>query len=88
MAVLLNTRHERFAQAVASGSSPTNAYVSAGYKKAGAAQNAARLLRDDKVRARLTELQTSIAASVVTLEISNRNARLQAQQERCSYCAR
>ena len=82
MAVLANTRHEQFAQALVSGLNATSAYISAGYKKAGAAQNAARLIKNDKVCARIRELQTTVAAGVIQLEISNRNARVQALNDR------
>ena len=81
MAVLPNIRHEQFAQALVSRLNATNAYISAGYKKAGAAQNAARLIKNDKVCARVRELQTTIAAGVIALEISSRNARVQALQD-------
>ena len=81
MPVLPNIRHEQFAQALASGLNATNAYISAGYKKAGAAQNAARLIKVDKVCARVKELRTTIAAGVIQLEISSKNARVQALQD-------
>jgi phage terminase small subunit len=43
MAVLTNSKHEQFAQAVAKGVSATKAYVSAGYSDKGAKQSAARM---------------------------------------------
>jgi hypothetical protein len=82
MAALSNTRHELFAEGVARGLNATNAYVAAGYGKKGARQNATRLMtRDGKIRARIEELRTTITAGVIALEISNRNARVQALQD-------
>jgi phage terminase small subunit len=67
MPVLSNSRHERFAQALASGKSQSEAYVAAGYKYD--EPNASRLTRNDKIRARVTELQGNVAKRVeVTLE--------------------
>jgi hypothetical protein len=39
-------------------------------------------MTDDNICARIKELQTFIAAGVIALEISNRNARVQALQDR------
>jgi phage terminase small subunit len=55
MAVLTNSKHEHFAQEVTKGVSATKAYVSAGYFKAGAKQNASRLITNDGVCARIKE---------------------------------
>jgi phage terminase small subunit len=47
MPVLTSSKHEKFAQLVASGVNATKAYVSAGYSKVAAAQNAHRLITND-----------------------------------------
>lgn len=57
--VLSNPRHERFAQELASGKPQSAAYEAAGYKPD--EPNASRLTRNDKVRARVAELQTKAA---------------------------
>lgn len=54
MPVLPNARHERFAQALSSGMSASEAYKEAGYKADDA--NAARLTRNDQIRDRVAEL--------------------------------
>jgi phage terminase small subunit len=62
MAVLKNTRHEAFAQALARGANQTEAYVLAGYDGGSAATpNAARLITNDKVKARVAELKVRAA---------------------------
>lgn len=55
MTVLTNPKHERFAQALAKGKSQAEAYAEAGY--APSEPNASRLTRNDKVQARVAELQ-------------------------------
>ena len=80
MAVLTNSKHEHFALEVTKGVSATKAYVSAGYSKAGAKQNASRLITIDEVSARIKELQATISEGVVSLEIRKRSARVQALQ--------
>ena len=57
MPILKNIRHEHFAQGVAKGMSQTQAYIEAGYASSGAEQNASRLMSNDKVAARVAELQ-------------------------------
>lgn len=59
MPVLKNAKHERFAQELAKGKSQSEAYEAAGY--APSEPNASRLTRNDKVRARLAELQERAA---------------------------
>lgn len=59
MAALHNTKHERFAQGLAKGKSQSEAYAEAGYTPS--EPNASRLTRNDKVRARVTELQNKAA---------------------------
>jgi phage terminase small subunit len=68
---LKNARHERFAQELAKGKSQSEAYKSAGYSADGnsAEVNAARLLRNAKVSARVEELKGKAAErTVVTIE--------------------
>ena len=80
MAVLSKSKHELFAQSVVKGLSATEAYVSAGYSKAGAAQNASRLMTNDKVSARIQELKAIFSQGVIQLEIRERSARVQVLQ--------
>jgi hypothetical protein len=63
MPTLRNPRHERFAQLVASGIRPQDAYVSVGYSARGAHQSAGRTLRIASVKARVGELQAAGADS-------------------------
>lgn len=68
--IIANQRHERFATLVATGQSGAAAYRSC-YRARGASAeaNASRLLRNDKVRTRIAELQTATAtAAVMSLE--------------------
>ncbi len=65
MAILQNAHHERFAQNLVKGMSATEAYEKAGYKPND--QNAARLTRNDEVRARCAEL---MAPAVKATELS------------------
>jgi phage terminase small subunit len=55
MPALANARHERFAQELAKGKSQSEAYQIAGYEPS--EPNASRLTRNDKVQARVAELQ-------------------------------
>lgn len=55
MAALSNPKHERFAQGLAKGKSQAEAYAEAGYTPS--EPNASRLSRNDKVQARVAELQ-------------------------------
>src|ERR1019366_8715419 len=82
MAVLDNSKHEHFAQLVAKFVSATKAYTSAGYSDKGAKQSAARLLTNADLCARIRELQETLSAGTIALEISSRNARVQALQHR------
>ncbi len=67
MPILSNSRHERFAQALAQGMSAGAAFVDAGYSAHDS--NASRLSRNDKVRARVDELQAAGAERAgVTVE--------------------
>jgi len=67
MPILANVRHEKFAQELATGKSATEAYRLAGFKPN--QPNAARLISNDMVKARVTELQSKSAERVlVTLD--------------------
>jgi phage terminase small subunit len=78
--VLDNTKHEQFAQSVATGTSATGAYTAAGYSEGGAAASASRLLTNADVSARIEELRTSIVEVVVQVDIRKRSARVQVLQ--------
>jgi hypothetical protein len=82
MPVLSNRKHEQFALAIAKGATMAEAYTSAGYSECGAKQSAARLLRNANIRARVAQIQSEVSARAIALEISNRNARVQALQQR------
>lgn len=67
MPVLKNARHEKFAQARASGKSIDSAYKTAGYKENNS--NACRLNGNEQVSARVAELQNKAAGETqVTAE--------------------
>jgi phage terminase small subunit len=59
MPILKNARHERFAQNLAIGLDKTSAYDEAGYRRC--AQSAYRLSKDERIIARLRELQEKLA---------------------------
>lgn len=59
MPALTNPRHERFAQGLAKGKTQAEAYADAGYKPS--EPNASRLTSNEKVQARLAELQERAA---------------------------
>lgn len=61
MPVLKNSRHEKFAQLVASGDPQANAYVSAGYAQTGCHANASRLIAQDNISARIAEIREKAA---------------------------
>lgn len=65
--MLKNQRHERFAQGIAKGLTAKDAYIQAGYKaRDNAAEvNAARLLRNAQVRARIEQLAVEIKNQAV-----------------------
>src|SRR5260370_41266902 len=81
MPILSHTKHEQFAQSVAKGISATAAYISAGYSKAGAAASASRLMTNGNVVARIKELKTATAASLVKVDIRKRPARVEVLQD-------
>jgi hypothetical protein len=86
MPVLAKPQHEEFALAVASGLSPSKAYIQAGYSPNGARQGAHNLLNNLNVSARVLELRTQmsnqIRAGIVVREIAQANARLAELQYR------
>ena len=65
MPVLRNPRHERFAQAVAGGIRPAEAYVAVGYSSNGAPQSAGKLLNKAEVRGRIDEILGAAARSTI-----------------------
>lgn len=68
MPILANAKHEKFAQAIASGVAGTPAWlaVSPRSKPESAAVSASRLLRDAKVSARIAELNAPAIAALET----------------------
>jgi phage terminase small subunit len=82
MPELPNPKHEKVAQSIARGLSPTEAYISAGYSRKGAHASAARLLQNATICTRLAELRQAVTASVLQLAITERTERLIALQER------
>lgn len=73
MPALDNPKHERFAQLLAKGKTQTEAYVEAGYKADDG--NAARLTGNDKVQARVAEIQER-AATRVEVSVASLTANL------------
>lgn len=65
MPALSNPKHERFAQELSKGKSQAEAYAEAGY--APSEPNASRLTRNDKVQARVAEIQNR---AVIRTEIT------------------
>jgi len=67
MPILANPRHEKFAQELAAGKSASEAYVLAGFKKNDG--NCIRLKGNERIQARLAELQEAAARkSEITIE--------------------
>ena len=60
MPILINPRHEHFAQLVASGVNATEAYITVGYSKRGAHASAHRLQHNPSVFRRLEELRGAV----------------------------
>jgi phage terminase small subunit len=85
MPVLPNAKHERFAQELAKGKTQAEAYQAAGYKPS--EPNASRLKSNDKVAARVAELQergairaeVTVASIIAELEEAREVARQGAQ---------
>jgi len=63
MAILSNSRHEKFSQLVASGIQPAAAYRSLGYSSKGAPQSANKLRKRSDVRGRVDEIHQAAAIS-------------------------
>jgi hypothetical protein len=63
---LKNPRHEQFVQLVATGKSPKDSFILAGFSKVGAASCAARLLQVASVGARVEHLTNIVASAAVT----------------------
>src|SRR5437773_6385082 len=63
MAILSNSRHEKFSQLVASGIQPAAAYRSLGYSSKGAPQSANKLRKRSDVRGRIDEIRQAAAIS-------------------------
>jgi hypothetical protein len=82
MPVLSNSKHEQFALAIAKGVGLAEAYISTGYSECGAKQSAARLLRNANIRYRVAQIQAELSVGTIALEISSRNARVRALQDR------
>ena len=67
MPILFNSRHEKFAQALAEGKPASTAYEQAGYSPNDG--NAVRLKGNEKIKSRVSELQGQGAErAVVTLQ--------------------
>jgi len=82
MPVLSDSRHEQFAQYVASGLPASQAYVKAGYSENGARQSASRLLQNAAVQARVTEILQEISSRLEQSSIRDLESRLKAYQDR------
>ena len=80
---LTNPKHEKFAQGLAKGKSQADAYALAGYEPS--EPNASRLTRNDKVTARVAELQ-SRAAEKVIFSIADMAAQLDEDREFARSC--
>ena len=63
MAILSNSRHEKFSQLVASGIQPAAAYRSLGCSSKGAPQSANKLRKRSDVRGRVDEIRQAAAIS-------------------------
>ena len=72
MGLLNNPRQEHFAQLVATGQSPAQAYAAAGYEEKTAYTCGPRLLKQPEVRSRVTELQQTVAQTSVRRVALNR----------------
>ena len=59
MPALSNANHEAFCQLVAKGETNTEAYLSCGYSKQGAAQSANKLRKKPHIQQRLSELSVT-----------------------------
>ena len=66
MSALRNPRHEQFAQLIAAGKTPAEAYPLVGYAEKTAYTCGPRLLKQASVAARVAELQQTVAVATVT----------------------
>jgi hypothetical protein len=82
VSILKNSKHEKFATLVARGKSAREAYVLAGYKKKGAEPNSSRLIRNDKIVVRISEIQSVISEKLINQSIAVKEARIRAVNER------
>lgn len=82
MGTLSNPRHEAFAVEYARTGNGRQSYITAGYSEHAADACASRLLTDAKVAARVAELRAELTERVIAAEISDRNARVAALQDR------
>jgi 4-hydroxyphenylpyruvate dioxygenase-like putative hemolysin len=73
MSALRNSRHEHFAQLVASGKGLRESFLSVGYSAGNAASCARRLSRNEQVRARIAELQSAAAKNAATRAVVDRD---------------
>jgi hypothetical protein len=73
MGPLHNSRHEQFAQLVATGKTPAEAYGAAGYAEKTAYTCGPRLLKIPTVNARVAELQRTVAQAVVLRIVIDRH---------------
>lgn len=62
MAALKNAKHEKYASAIASGKSATEAMEAAGYSDP---RNSTRLTKNDEIQSRIAELQNKAAERTV-----------------------
>lgn len=81
MPALSNPKHELFAQELAKGKTQTEAYAVAGYVLSEA--NASRLTRNDKVQARVAELQerAAVRTEITVASITERLLAIAAKGE-------
>lgn len=80
-----NPKHEHFAQLIARGETPAEAYARSGYSQRGASQSGNRLRRNPNVAARIEELTTSGGerhAEQITIDSAWVTARLIQNAER------
>lgn len=84
MPALENPKHERFAQALAKGETATEAYILAGYKANDG--NAARLKGNDRIAARVAEIQerAAIRTEITVASITERLLAIAAKGEKTS----
>jgi hypothetical protein len=73
VAVLHNSRHEQFAQLVAAGKTPAEAYAAVGYAPKTAYTCGPRMLKVPSVSARVGELQQTVAQAVAIRTTIDRN---------------